>query len=285
MKKVIKSLLALVSVSLIASCVSVNEVASEYLENLPTQKDGPAAKIYVCLPTQVVHTNQTLNQIDGFSLMPISVQDSIIKSETKLLNKLNDEAFMRQFSENLIYHLRRTGIDVEIVKDEASLPKSGEKTFVLNIPQIEAEEFVKKSRSEFVDVDRTYYHYDYDLKGFSTNVWFIFNTPDTTSDVYYKGFEIMDSFDGYVDKVKNNKASIKGTFKRINVNDVYNTAAKAGKQTAVLFVEKIINDYVRTKGYSTNNYYMYNPVNNTVVDGSISAKAGQKRSFQKIDNK
>ena len=41
MKKVIKSLLALVSVSLIASCVSVNEVASEYLENLPTQKDGP----------------------------------------------------------------------------------------------------------------------------------------------------------------------------------------------------------------------------------------------------
>ena len=76
--------------------------------------------------------------------MPISVQDSIIKSETKLLNKLNDEAFMRQFSENLIYHLRRTGIDVEIVKDEASLPKSGEKTFVLNIPQIEAEEFVQQ---------------------------------------------------------------------------------------------------------------------------------------------
>jgi hypothetical protein len=258
-------------------------MASEYLENLPKAKDGDAAKIYVCLPTSVVHTNQTLNQIDNFLYLSPSVQDSIIKANTKFLNLVDDKVFLQQFSDNLLYHLRRTGITVETVATPQELPVAGPKTFILNIPQIEAEEFIKKSRSDFMEKNGTYYHYDYDLNGFSTNVWYLFGN-DTNGDVYYKNFETMDQFNGQVDKLQNKVATVHGKFKRIDINDVYKTAAVAGQKSAVLFVEKIVNEYLVSKG-RTDKYYIYSPVSNEIDDYGISVQNGKKRSFQKIDTK
>ena len=275
-------MIAIAAMSL-ASCISSNEMASEYLDNLPKAKDGDAAKIYVCLPTSVVHTNQTLNQIDNFLYLSPSVQDSIIKANTKFLNLVDDKVFLQQFSDNLLYHLRRTGITVETVASAHELPVAGPKTFILNIPQIEAEEFIKKSRSDFMEKNGTYYHYDYDLNGFSTNVWYLFGN-DTNGDVYYKNFETMDQFNGQVDKLQNKVATVHGKFKRIDINDVYRTAAVAGQKSAVLFVEKIVNDYLVSKGRA-DKYFIYRPVSNKIDDYGISAQNGKKRSFQKIDTK
>ena len=69
MKRTLFTILTAAVAMLFASCISSNEMASEYLENLPKAKDGEAAKIYVCLPTSVVHTNQNLNQIDNFFML------------------------------------------------------------------------------------------------------------------------------------------------------------------------------------------------------------------------
>ena len=284
MKRTFFTILTAAVAMLFASCISSNEMASEYLENLPKAKDGEAAKIYVCLPTSVVHTNQNLNQIDNFFMLSERVQDSIIKANTKFLNLVDDKVFLQQFTDNLLYHLRRTGITVETVATAQQLPEAGPKTFILNIPQIEAEEFIKKSRSDFMEKNGTYYHYDYDLNGFSTNVWYLFGKNDSTGDVYYKNFETMDQFSGQMDNLQNKTATVHGKFKRIDINDVYRTAAVAGQKSAILFVEKIVNEYLVSKG-RTDKYYIYRPVSNEIDDYGISAQNGKKRSFQKIDAK
>lgn len=284
MKRTLFSILTIVSALLMASCISSGEMASEYFNNLPKGKDGIPAKIYVCLPTSVIHTNQNLNQIEGFSYLSAHVQDSIIMANTKFLNQVDDRVFLQQFSDNLLYHLRRTGVTVTVVDNADELPAPDTKTFVLNIPQIEAEEFIKKSRSEFMEKNGTYYHYDYDLNGFSTNVWYLFGKTDSSGDVYYKGFETMDSFRGQVDELKNKKATVTGKFTRISLNDIYNTAATAGKKSAVLFVEKIVNDYLASQGRN-DKYFVYSPVPNEIDDHGISKQYGKKRSFQKIEKK
>ncbi len=284
MRKLVTKLFFASIVATLVGCISSGEIASEYLENLPKSQNGKVAKIYVCLPTEIIHTNQTLNQIENFLYLSGKVQDSIIIANTKFLNLLKDSIYLRQFSDNLIYHLNRTGMEVHVVGRASELPAAGERVFILNIPQIEAEEFIKKSRSEFAEKNGTYYHYDYDLHGFSTNIWYVFGNNDTTGDVYYKNFEIMDSFKGQVEEIKGKKATVTGKFNRININDIYKNAASAGKNTAVLFVEKIINDYLISQGRQ-DKYFIYNPVQNKLYDNGISAQAGKKRSFQRTDNK
>lgn len=285
MKKTKIALVALVSALLMSGCISSGEMAAEYFDNLSSGKNEVGkAIIYVCLPTSVVHTNQTLNQIEGFMNLSTPVQDSIIVANTKFLDKVVDKTFLKHFNDNLLYHLQRTGINTVVVDNAGKLPQPNDTTFVLNIPQIEAEEFIKKSRSEFTETNGTYYHYDYDLNGFSTNVWYLFGKNDSTGDVFYKNFEVMDSFHGEVEKLKNGVATVAGKYTRINLNDVYNTASTAGKKTAVFFVEKIVNDYLVSKG-RTDKYYIYNPVKNIIDDYGISVQGGKRRTFQKVENK
>lgn len=254
----------------ITACTSEKELANKFVEKFSMKSYIPTEKIYVSLPTSVIHTNQSLNQIENFSDLDYNIQDSVIAAHTTILNTLDDKIFLQQFSDNLLYHLKRFGIPVEVVSDPSDMPKAvANKIYTLQILQIEAEEFEKKSRSDFEDnTNNMYYYYDYDLKGFSTNVWCLIN--DTTpladkKDVYFKNFETIEQFEGTINTIKDNVAHGKGRITKLTVNDAYSEAYKAGAITADKFCEIIINDYVRSiiKGVPSY-YYYYNPVSKTV---------------------
>jgi len=254
----------------ITACTSEKELANKFVEKFSMKSYIPTEKIYVSLPTSVIHTNQSLNQIENFSDLDYNIQDSVIAAHTTILNTLDDKIFLQQFSDNLLYHLKRFGIPVEVVSDPSDMPKAvANKIYTLQILQIEAEEFEKKSRSDFEDnTNNMYYYYDYDLKGFSTNVWYLIN--DTTpladkKDVYFKNFETIEQFEGTINTIKDNVAHGKGRISKLTVNDAYGEAYKAGAITADKFCEMIINDYVRSiiKGVPSY-YYYYNPVSKTV---------------------
>lgn len=263
------------------ACTSSMEVANAYFDRVTNGDESKKVEqIYVCLPTEIIHTNQTLNQMDNFMRLSEKVQDSVIKANTRFLNQLDDDKFIDKFAKNLVYHLERFGIPVKVVFSESELPQAVDnKIFILDVVQIEAEEFVKQSRSEFTENDGTYYHYDYALNGFSTNVWYKFNGKD---DVYYRNFECMDAFSGKIDKIQNKQASISGSFNRITMGDVYNTALRAGKTSGVLFAEKILNDYLNSQGYN-DYYYWYVPESNEIVRSSCAY--GRSRTFKKIEQK
>ena len=254
----------------ITACTSEKELANKFVEKFSMKSYNPTEKIYVSLPTSVIHTNQTLNQIENFLELDYDIQDSVIAAHTTILNTLDDKIFLQQFNDNLLYHLKRFGIPVVVVADPKDMPKAvANKIYTLQILQIEAEEFEKKSRSDFEDnTNNMYYYYDYDLKGFSTNVWYLIN--DTTSaadkkDVYFKNFETIEQFEGTINTIKNNVAHGKGKINKLTVNDAYSEAYKAGAITADKFCEMIINDFVKSmiKGLPSY-YYYYNPVSKTV---------------------
>ena len=279
MKKVLMYICLLLCV-VICSCTSSKDVAESYFDKITNSENKKEIQVYVCMPTEVIHTNQTLNHIDNFALLSETAQDSIIKAETKFLNKLDDDKFIDLFAKNLKYHLEHFGATVKIVFDADELPQTlDNKTFVMNIVQIEAEEFIKQSRSEYTEANGTYYHYDYNLKGFSTNVWYKLNGGD---DVYYKNFECMDVFNGEIDQINDVGASISGYFKRVSISDVYNSALTAGKESAVMFAEKILNDYLKSNGYNYY-YYAYDPQYNRIIQ--LDKGFEKVRSFKKLDSK
>ena len=287
MKK-IKNIMSLLSIVLVlASCTSEKELALSYVEKFSLKGYKPVEKIYVCLPNSVLHTNQTLNQIDDFVDLDYDVQDSVIVANTKILNRINDSIFLQQFNDNLIYNLGRLGIPVEVVDDPILMPKAVKnKVFTLYILQLEAEEFVKRTRSDYEDnKNNLYYYYDYDLKGFSTNVWYLLNdTVDgDNKDVYFKNFETIDEFEGTIKEIKGNKALGVGVFDKIDVNDAYLMAYRAGAISAKKFCEKIINDYVRenVKGLPAY-YYYFNPIDKTVTYYDYELYKDNE-SFIKID--
>lgn len=259
----------LLAVICCCACSSEKDLAKSFVEKFSMKSYTPTEKIFICLPQAVVHTNQTLNQMENFADLDYDTQDSVIKANTALLDKINDEIFLQQFNDNLVYNIGRLGIPIEIVTDPALMPKAvPNKIFTINILQIEAEEYVQKTRSDYEDKNN-YYYYDYDLRGFSTNVWYLLNDTSSSEDnmvVYFKNFETIDEFDGSIKKVENGKALGKGRFDRINVNDTYRSAYRAGAISAKKFCEKIINEYVKDniKGKKPLYYYYYNPVDNSI---------------------
>ena len=70
-----------------------------------------------------------------------------------------------------------------------------------------------------------------------------------------------------IDKIEKNKAIGTARFDRINVNDTYRSAYRAGAISAKKFCEKIINEYVTDKlnGDKPLYYYYYNPVDNDII--------------------
>lgn len=281
MKRFIQLCLLAYIVVCCASCTSEYSLASGFLNKFERQKKDATEKIYVCLPKEVLHTNSSLNDIEDFSQLGERQQDSVISSLTAILNKVNDSIFLSQFNQSLLYNMSQSNIPIVLVPEESQLPVADSQHFVLNIVQLEAEEYLQKSLSDFSTRNGTYYKYYYDLRHFSTNVWLKFNAPDTTKNVYFKNYELADHFNGKVTKIKDGQATIKSHFDRIGINDAYYTARVLGAECAEIFIERLLTDHIKAKKGSNEYYYFYDPASNEIIS-STSYEEGKQQGFQEV---
>lgn len=262
------------------SCQSEYNLADGFLRKFERQKKDATEKIYVCLPKEVLHTNSSLNDIEDFPLLGEQQQDSVIASLTAILNKLNDSIFLSQFNQSMLYAMSQSNIPIVVVQDEAQLPTADSQHFTFNVVQLEAEEYLQKSFSDFSTRNGTYYNYGYDLRHFSTNVWVKLNARDTSQAVYFKNHELADRFSGTVTQIKDGTATMKSHFDRIGTNDAYYSARVLGTECAELFIERLLTDYVKAKKGSNEYYYLYSPAANEITDG-IDYKESEQTGFQR----
>ncbi len=267
--------------SLLMACNSDYHYANSFLRKFETNKKTATEQIYVALPKEVIHTNSSLNDIPGFFYMSENQQDSVISSLTDILDKINDSIFLDQFNSAFLFTLSRSCIPIVVVDDPSKLPPADDTHFTVSFPQLEAEEFVQRHRSDFQTKKGVYYAYDYDLRHFSTNVWLIFDARDTNSQVYFRNDEVEETFRGTVRSIKDGKATLATDFKRIDINDAYRSARRLGFACATLYVEKILSEYVcRTKGINET-YFIYDPSTNT-IDDILPYDEGIQQSFIKL---
>lgn len=280
MKKIYTLILFAASLFFVG-CTSDYHYANSFIKKFKQGKKTATEQIYVCLPKQVIHTNSSLNDIEDFAFLSITQQDSVIAALTQILDKVDDSIFLEQFNSSFLFTLSRIKVPIVLVDSPDELPKPDDNHFVIDIAQLEAEEFLQRSRSDFITRKGTYYSYDYDLRHFSTNVWLRIDAVDTSDVVYFKNEEVMDEFRGTVTSLKDGKATLKTDFRRINTNDAYRTARVLGRACATLYIEKMLTEYVcRQKG--TNKTYFYYSAGTNSIEVIMPYQQGIKESFEKI---
>lgn|SRR5574344_376510 len=269
------------TVVLLPSCTSDRYYAQSFLRKHKHNKPSATEQIYVCLPHEVLHTNSSLNAIEDFAYLSATQQDSVIASLTRILNNVDDSIFLDQFCSSLLYTLSCTRIPIVLVENPQQLPAASNQALIFKIPQLEAEEFVEHTRSDFYTRKGVYYAYDYDLRHFSTNVWLQFGA-DTA--VYFNNMEVSDYFRGTVTSIRNQKATMEGNFDRININDAYYTARRLGTLCATHYIERVLTDYVKQKKGANEWYFYYDFIDNN-INGMVPFKEGMAESFEGVTSK
>lgn len=274
-------LIAPLLVLLLTGCSADWYYAGRFLTKFEYQSKDATEQIYVVLPKSVMHTNSSLNDIAGFMFMTEQEQDSVIASKTSILNILDDSIFLSQFNNAFLFVLSRTRIPIVLVDDPSRLPIPDDNHFTVNVVQFEAEEYLQPGNSGFTTKQGSKFSYDYDLRHFSINAWFELDARDTNDIIYFKNNEIAETFHGTVTSLRQDKATMKTHFDRINVNDAYRLAWNFGVQCATLYVEKMLTEYVcRTKG--TNSSYFYYAPSCNCIEEIRSYDEGIKESFEKL---
>ncbi len=283
MAKKISYMLTLIGVAaLLASCSSDYHYANTFLRKFKHNKKSATEQIYVVLPREVLHTNSSLNDVDGFEMMSEGQQDSVITSMTAILNQIDDSIFLAQFNGSFLYTLSRANIPIVLVDDAGKLPQADDNHLTINIVQLEAEEFVQRSRSDFSTRKGTYYAYDYDLRHYRTNVWLKLDCGDTICPIYFKSNEIKEDFQGTVRRIKDQKATMETRYQRIGINDAYNNARILGAACATLYIEKILTEYVCRQKGTNKSYFYYNAMENS-IDMIVPYQHGSQQSFEMMN--
>lgn len=261
----------------LSSCTADYYYAGSYLNKFERGKDDATERIYVSLPREVYHTNSSLNDIPGFMLMSEYEQDSVIASKTAILDKVNDDIFLSQFTSYFLYTLSQFCVPIILVQDPSELPKADDQHLVIDLAQIEIEELLEPQRADFSTRKGYYYFYDYDLRHLAVNLWLRFDASDS-ADVYFLGNGVDETFHGTVVSLDEGQAKMKTQFERINVNDAYRLARELGSHCATLYVERLVTEHVRRVKGTNEWYFIYNPAGN-YFDDMILYEKGIKESF------
>ena len=261
----------------LSSCTADYYYAGSYLNKFERGKDDATERIYVSLPREVYHTNSSLNDIPGFMLMSEYEQDSVIASKTAILDKVNDDIFLSQFTSYFLYTLSQFCVPIILVQDPSELPKADDQHLVVDLAQIEIEELLEPQRADFSTRKGYYYFYDYDLRHLAVNLWLRFDASDS-ADVYFLGNGVDETFHGTVVSLDEGQAKMKTKFERINVNDAYRLARELGTHCATLYVERLVTEHVRRVKGTNEWYFIYNPAGN-YFDDMILYEKGIKESF------
>ena len=261
----------------LSSCTADYYYAGSYLNKFERGKDDATERIYVSLPREVYHTNSSLNDIPGFMLMSEYEQDSVIASKTAILDKVNDDIFLSQFTSYFLYTLSQFCVPIILVQDPSELPKADDQHLVVDLAQIEIEELLEPQRADFSTRKGYYYFYDYDLRHLAVNLWLRFDASDS-ADVYFLGNGVDETFHGTVVSLDEVQAKMKTQFERINVNDAYRLARELGTHCATLYVERLVTEHVRRVKGTNDWYFIYNPAGN-YFDDMILYEKGIKESF------
>ena len=262
-----------------SSCATDRHYANSFLRKHRWGTKTATEKIYVHVPKTLTHTNSSLNQIEDFDMLTYEQQDSVIAALTKVLDKIDDSIFLTQFTNMLCYALAQTHIPILIVEDEKQLPPPSKDCLILDVCEIEAEEFVKPSRSDFYTRRGVYFNYDYDLRHFATNVWLQLNYD---TNYYFYDIVIAEDFRGVVTKLKGEDAQLKGKFNRITVNDAYEAARTLAVQIASRYIEKCLHEYVFNKKGENTWYWYYDYIDNYLHYG-VPYKEGMKDGFKVVE--
>lgn len=217
------------------SCSPVVKLAKEYVRKQDT------------IPVLILAPEVLIKNDLRFQKRNISLHDSLMLSESKILKGIEDTLVFPLIFENLKDDLKAANFKVFDNSTMAEFMLEKKDAYIINCVQLEIDEF-DTPLQESAQFDTTTYYEDFLLNTISINIWFeismLNNTSEPTQLLFYSS-SIKDRINGGFRKSLLGN-DIRYVYKRsdISIDDVYSLATWFGVKNASNFFDYFMNQYV-----------------------------------------
>jgi hypothetical protein len=237
-----KIYLLLASLFMIVNACSVErELAKQYLET------GIQEDVMVMIPDHVYKTSLKQYEIDSAEEMDEWTLDSTLYAKSLFIQYISDSLFLEQYTGSYITELKKLGIRVYIEEWMDTFLLLQKPALVINLTQIEIEEYVMPFRDEEL-IEEYLFYKEIDLNMVCINSWFELtrmNTEDEEKQVLFASHYVSDEFDGYFKFYPfTGEVSYSYSIDTLVVNEIYGLAAFLGRKYAGYTFDYFLNMHI-----------------------------------------
>jgi hypothetical protein len=251
-------ILFLVSATLLPSCAVDRKIGNTFIET------PPPIQILLFPPDALYKYNHKGEAIAHFDSLTAAQQDSALFWSSKFIRNIDDSLFLENYVNSFLTELRKLGFTVYLPEAVDSLLKEQPQVYVLNMAQLQLDEYNYPYDDEAVFYD-TRYIKTTDLNAVDFSVWYEIskmNSKNPRKTVLYSTHTMTDGLDGsfflepFTDEVR-----YRYRIDSITVNDVLLIATNLGKKHASYLYDFFLNQYIAyhmPQGETPYWYYHYN---------------------------
>jgi len=258
-------LLSLAAVLLhLTSCNPERHLANNFI------KKREPASILLLSPEFSYKYNYKLPDVDNFDNLSKQAQDSLLFFNSELLQYIDDSLLITNYIRGLSSGLKSLGFNVFTTGTTGSFVNRGSDGLIVNVAQLELEEFLDSISDNASFGDEEHYNYDLYITAVNINSWMELtrvNRQDSAL-VLYASNTLTDRFDGgfryfpFTGEVKYDY-----TIDSLKVEDIYTSAISIGNLYAGLLFDYLMNDYIRrsmSPGMEPSKYYTWDRFSGTI---------------------
>ncbi len=251
-------LVAFLAFSGLQSCLPERKIADNFIQT------KNVLNLLVNPPDLVYKYNHKGELIEGFDSLSETRQDSALWATSKYVQHLNDSILLESYMNRFIGELRELGFNVYLSNAIDSFLTRGPQSYVLDISQIQVDEYLYPLLDEEDYMDSTFYK-KFNLNAVDFSCWFELskaNTENAKKMLLYSSSTSYDSFDGrFFNDPFTGAVRYKYTIDSLYTKDVYEMAIYLGKKHAGYLYDYFMNQYIAKhlpEGMKMMDYYHYN---------------------------
>lgn len=228
---------------LLSSCTIERKLASEYLKN----RDSEA--VLLIRPDFIYKEGYKVPDSINVESIPEAERSAKLLGYTELIQYLDDSIFIEGYMNGLVFGLRQAQYQVFSGQSAHSFLLSSSDRIILNLAQLEIEEYYIPVEEQASFSDEENYSYEFDITGVNINSWFEIsgmNRNDTSIRVVYNNYQVSDHVAS-----EYRYFAISGEVKflyhvdSLQVYDLYEAGWNAGYYNADNFSNYLLNRYIR----------------------------------------
>jgi len=232
---------------------------------------GPKIALLVNPPAMVFKFNHRGEDIPGFDSLPQEQQDSALWIHSRFMQFVSDSLVLENYLNRFIDELRLLGLTVYVGKVEDSLLKSNPQTYVLEVAQLQLDEYMYTLEDEDSYLDSVYLK-RIRLNAVDFSAWFdLWKVSSGTArkTTLYATNTAYDDFDGrFFHDPFSGAMRYKYAIDTLDTSDLYEMALYLGRRHAGYLYDFFLNQYVAQhlpEGEEPEDYYHFDRVNGRLV--------------------
>lgn len=229
---------------LLVSCSLERKIASNYVRKVDKKS------IMLFFPDYIQKTNLKTDSIPNADSLDAFTLDSILYAQSIYLQYVDDSLLLSRCKESLIKELILYGFNVYEIDRMDEFIALNDSSYVLNLAQIELEEYLYILRPEYHLDERNFYTVNIGVNAINLNSWFELdrhNIPSEQYPVLYSSYYLHDEVEGgfIIKYEKGLKLTYQYKIDSVNIVDVYELAALSGKKYAINLYDYLLNLYIQ----------------------------------------